>query len=65
MITEELLDLLVCPICRDKLVIAAGQGGLVCRSCSLMYPVRDGIPVLLADEAEAIGTPESDVPCRA
>jgi uncharacterized protein YbaR (Trm112 family) len=44
-----LLAIIVCPACHGGL---AEQGEeLVCRSCGLAYPVRDGIPVLLVDEA--------------
>ena len=52
---EELLDLLVCPVCQGKLSHekdAAGScQGLVCAACALVYPVRDGIPVMLPEEA--------------
>ncbi|AXI77814.1 Trm112 family protein [Peterkaempfera bronchialis] len=50
-----LLDILVCPQCRAPLTEADHDGSpeLVCTSadCGLAYPVRDGIPVLLVDEA--------------
>ncbi|MFI9269104.1 Trm112 family protein [Kitasatospora sp. NPDC052896] len=50
-----LLEILVCPQCRAKLTEAgsAEQPELVCAGdgCGLVYPVRDGIPVLLVDEA--------------
>ena len=44
-----LLEIIVCPACRADLD-AAGEE-LVCQGCGLAYPVRDGIPVLLVDEA--------------
>uniref|UniRef100_UPI0018C8B1F4 Trm112 family protein n=1 Tax=Nocardioides sambongensis TaxID=2589074 RepID=UPI0018C8B1F4 len=49
----ELLAIIVCPACRaDLAVTAAGEETeLVCTGCGLAYPVRDGIPVLLVDEA--------------
>jgi uncharacterized protein YbaR (Trm112 family) len=49
----ELLAIIVCPACRADLeVTAAGEETeLVCTDCGLAYPVRDGIPVLLVDEA--------------
>ena len=58
-----LLDILVCPICKGPLKHerggVAGDGGpldgeLVCRADRLAYPIRDGIPVMLVDEARRI-----------
>jgi uncharacterized protein YbaR (Trm112 family) len=53
---KRLLDLLVCPICKGPLR-SAGAGSsleLICRPDRLAYAVRDGIPVMLPDEARAI-----------
>ncbi len=52
-LAPELLEIVVCPDCRGDLAVAeqAGAVELVCQSCGLAYPVRDGIPVLLVDEA--------------
>lgn len=55
----ELLALIVCPACHADLVEQAGPSAgstgelaeLVCRGCGLAYPIQDGIPVLLVDEA--------------
>ena len=49
----ELLAIIVCPHCRGDLDQGAtAEGGeLVCGGCGYAYPVRDGIPVLLVDEA--------------
>jgi uncharacterized protein YbaR (Trm112 family) len=44
-----LLDIIVCPDCHGELSLAGAE--LVCGSCGLAYPVTDGIPVLLVDEA--------------
>ncbi|WP_232679578.1 Trm112 family protein [Nocardioides sp. R-C-SC26] len=48
-----LLEIIVCPDCHGELTVAAADDGveLTCGSCGLAYPVRDGIPVLLVDEA--------------
>ncbi len=50
-----LLDVVVCPDCRSALEVGTPPDGagseLVCQGCGLVYPVRDGIPVLLVDEA--------------
>lgn len=52
-IAEELLAIIVCPACHGTLeVVGAASGSeLVCVACGYAYPVRDGIPVLLVDEA--------------
>jgi uncharacterized protein YbaR (Trm112 family) len=49
----DLLSILVCPKCRAELRVDDEADELVCTSatCGLAYPVRDGIPVLLIDEA--------------
>jgi uncharacterized protein len=52
MLDSRLLDILVCPGCRGDLEYAAeGNESLICRNCRVAYPVRDGIPVMLLDEA--------------
>lgn len=45
----ELLEIIVCPACHGRLT--AGEATLTCQACGLVYPIRDGIPVLLVDEA--------------
>lgn len=45
----ELMSLLVCPACRGKLTEV--EEGLHCAACACIYPVRDGIPVMLVEEA--------------
>ena len=57
-LSEELLAIIVCPDCRGNLSPVETEGGggeLVCQACGLAYPVRDGIPVLLVDEARRPG----------
>jgi uncharacterized protein YbaR (Trm112 family) len=46
-----LLDVLVCPRCRGRLEYRTAEPSLVCHQCALRYPIRDGIPVMLIDEA--------------
>ncbi len=53
----ELLEILVCPNDRGELDYQEEAAVLVCRSCGYRYPIRDGIPVMLIDEAEKPGTP--------
>lgn len=50
-----LLDLLVCPKCHGALVHETDPEALRCPEDGLRFPVRDGIPVLLLDEAEPVG----------
>ena len=50
---ERLLEILVCPNCRGDVDYLESEEVIVCRGrCRYRYPVRDGIPVLLVDEAE-------------
>lgn len=60
----ELLELLACPACTTTLSVDDAAGELVCASstCGLAYPVRDGIPVLLVDEARKPGAPTGQSP---
>lgn len=57
-IDPELLGILVCPKCESELQVQRAQDGeelsLDCASCRLSYPVEDGIPVMLAEEARPI-----------
>ena len=54
MLDSRLLEILVCPKCRGPLHVTETPPALVCDSCKLRYPIRDGIPILLIDEAETI-----------
>lgn len=53
--TEELLALLVCPLTRTPLRWDAEAQALVSDAAGLAYPVRDGVPVLLVEEARPTG----------
>ena len=50
-VAKELLDILVCPLCKTPVKPTADQQGLKCSTCHRVYPVRDDIPVMLVDEA--------------
>ncbi|MEJ7796688.1 MAG: Trm112 family protein [Nocardioides sp.] len=56
-IDPALLEIIVCPACRADLdlVDTTDSAELVCQGCGLAYPVRNGIPVLLVDEARHPG----------
>jgi uncharacterized protein len=54
MMDANLLEILVCPSCKGKLEYDRDAAELRCRGERLAYPVRDGIPVLLVDEARDI-----------
>jgi len=54
----KLLEILVCPLCKGPLVYRKPEQELVCRPCRLAYPVRDGIPVMLEDEARQLPAEE-------
>ena len=55
---SRLLDILVCPICKGPLLYRKPEGELVCRADRLAFPIRDGIPVMLEDQARQIGAAE-------
>jgi uncharacterized protein YbaR (Trm112 family) len=57
MLSHDLLNVLVCPVCKRAVAILDVNQGLVCRPCGLKFPIRDGIPIMLLDEAENL------VPC--
>jgi len=53
-VDARLLDILVCPICKANLEYRKAQAELLCSPCRLAFPVRDGIPIMLEDEARLI-----------
>jgi hypothetical protein len=53
-VTEELLALLVCPLTRTPLKWDEARRELVSEAAGLAYPVRDGVPVMLAEEAREL-----------
>jgi uncharacterized protein len=50
-VSKELLEILVCPVCKTPVKVTPDQQGLKCSTCRRVYPVRDDIPVMLVDEA--------------
>jgi len=57
-VDPRLLEVLVCPLTRGPLTYDRNKGELISRSARLAYPVRDGVPVMLAEEARALGEDE-------
>jgi uncharacterized protein len=53
----KLLEILVCPVTKGPLTMSRDKTELISKSARLAYPIRDGIPVMLADEAREL-TPE-------
>ena len=53
MIDPKLLEILACPLCKTEVKLEGER--LVCVQCARRYPVRDGIPVMLIEEAELPG----------
>ncbi|RMG28218.1 MAG: Trm112 family protein [Gammaproteobacteria bacterium] len=55
---KKLLDILACPICKGPLVYREARQELVCRADRLAFPIRDGIPVMLEEEARRLPADE-------
>lgn len=54
MVEQRLLDVLACPVCKGPVVPEDDR--LICKTDGLAFPVRDGIPVMLVDQADKIDT---------
>lgn len=54
-IDKVLLDILACPECKGNIRLNDKNDGLVCEACRLMYPIKDGIPIMLIEEATKLG----------
>jgi uncharacterized protein YbaR (Trm112 family) len=57
----KLLEILVCPLCKGPLVYRKESGELICKPDRLAFPIRDGIPVMLEEEARRLGETEEVV----
>lgn len=53
-LSKELLDILACPKCKREISLTEDELWLVCRHCGVKYPVREGIPVMLIEEAKKL-----------
>ena len=54
MIDKKLLDILVCPVTKGPLIYDKEKQELVSKSARLAYAIKDGIPIMLEDEARAL-----------
>jgi len=50
MIDEELLKILACPFCKADIALKGDK--IICLKCARKYPIKDGIPIMLIEEAE-------------
>jgi uncharacterized protein len=50
-VSKELLAILVCPVCKNRINLLPDGSGLKCDACKRVYPIRDDIPVMLPEEA--------------
>ena len=60
---NRLLDILACPLCKGPLVHHCAEAVLVCRADRLAFPIRDGIPLMLEEEARLL-TPDDPLLAR-
>ena len=56
----KLLEILACPICKSSLIYDKDQQELICKADKLAFPIRDGIPVMLEDEARELSFEEAE-----
>ncbi|OGT15004.1 MAG: tetraacyldisaccharide 4'-kinase [Gammaproteobacteria bacterium RIFCSPLOWO2_02_FULL_38_11] len=57
---KKLLEILVCPICKGKLIYKEGQQELICKFDSIIYPIENGIPVMLEEAGRRLSLEEKD-----
>jgi len=57
-VDPRLLEVLICPMTRSPLTYDRAKGELISRSARLAYPVRDGVPIMLVEEARVLGDDE-------
>ncbi|UYU33187.1 protein YcaR [Siccibacter colletis] len=56
---HRLLEIIACPVCNGKLYFNQENQELICKPDALAFPLRDGIPVLLENEARSLNLEES------
>ncbi len=58
MIPKDLLDILVCPVCKKPVELQKDK--LICNPCNKAYPIKDGIPILLVEETRDASRADTD-----
>ncbi|MCH6567329.1 MAG: Trm112 family protein [Nitrospinae bacterium] len=58
-IDKKLLEILACPKCKGEIRLNETEDGLICDACKLLYEIKDGIPIMLIDEAKPLEGGES------
>ena len=51
MVKKDLLDILACPRCKEKVVLSEDGSWLICKDCAVKYPVEEDIPIMLIERA--------------
>ena len=54
LIPERLLAILACPVCKEPVQPLPDNSGFKCEACKRVYPIRDEIPVMMAEEAKIV-----------
>ena len=58
-VSPKLIEMLVCPVCKTPVKLTPDSQGLRCATCHLIYPIRDGFPVMIKDEARSESSTET------
>jgi len=58
-VSPKLIEILRCPVCLERVKLTPDNQGLRCAKCHLIYPIRDGFPIMIKDEAHPDPGPES------
>jgi len=53
-VDDRLLDILACPVCKGPLKFQKAADALVCRADRLAFPIRDGVPMMLEEDARQL-----------
>ncbi len=54
MVRQDLLDILACPRCKEKVVLSEDGSWLICENCVVRYPIEEDIPIMLVERAVSI-----------